>query len=240
VMRIGEKAYACIPRASLGEAWFNLEVQRRLLFERCGIDLVIDVGANAGQFAQALRRSYAGELLSFEPAAAAFRELEAAAAGDAAWRVFNSALGDETSEQSLKVSPQSAFNSFLGVSPYCVNTFGAESVPVSEERVTVRRLDEVAARYVPDLRQRKLFVKLDTQGFDLHVFRGMRGILDRVVAFQSEVSLRALYDGVPGWLECLQAYEAEGFRVAGMFPVVTDRNGYPIEYDCLMVAEGRA
>jgi FkbM family methyltransferase len=235
-MRIGDKAYACIPSRDLKDAWFNLEVQRSRLFEQRRVDLVVDVGANAGQFGRALRRSYAGELLSFEPASAAFKGLQAASAADKAWRPFRYALGDENTHLDLRLSPLSAFNSFFSTSHYCESRFGEAAVPTALERVPVRRLDELISELVPDVHQRRLFVKLDTQGFDLNVFRGMQGILDRVVAFQSEVSLRALYDGAPAWLECMRVYEAAGFHVGGMYPVTLDANGHPIEYDCLMIA----
>src|SRR5581483_618078 len=53
----------------------------RSLLARHRIDLVFDVGANRGQFAQALRRlGYRGEIVSFEPLAAHGEALRAAAA----------------------------------------------------------------------------------------------------------------------------------------------------------------
>ena len=43
--------------------------RRRLLFQSLAVDVVLDVGANTGQFAQQLRRDcdYAGRIVSFEP-----------------------------------------------------------------------------------------------------------------------------------------------------------------------------
>ena len=57
---------------------------------------------------------------------------------------------------------------------------------------------------------------------------------------QAEVSLRSIYDGMPGWLESLAVYESAGFRVAGLFPAVCDDQGMPMEYDCLMFREEAA
>ena len=63
--------------------------------KRHGVDLVIDVGANEGQYGESLRRrGYRGEIRSFEPASETFRVLSASAAGvlgaaaARAWRVF--------------------------------------------------------------------------------------------------------------------------------------------------------
>ena len=93
VMRVGENAYAATPTALLHEAWFSLEVQRHNLMQRKAVDLVIDVGANVGQFGCAIRRKYAGELISFEPSSGPFEKLREAAASDPLWHVQNMALG---------------------------------------------------------------------------------------------------------------------------------------------------
>jgi SAM-dependent methyltransferase len=59
------------------------------------VDLVIDVGANVGQYAASLRKAaYAGWIVSFEPVAAAYEQLAALASKDPRWRTFNMALGD--------------------------------------------------------------------------------------------------------------------------------------------------
>ena len=237
LMRIGERAYACVPVRARHEAWFSLDVQRQLLFGRSGVDLVVDVGANTGQFAQALRRSYAGELLSFEPFAAAFEQLERAAKSDPLWHTARYALGRETERRNLKLSPLSVFHSFLSANSYCEERFGSVSRPLAEESVEIRRMDDAVEEVVPHAAQRRIFVKLDTQGFDLQVFAGLERLLGSVVGLQSEVSVRPLYDGMADWLESLAVYQAAGFRVGGLFPVVVDNDGLPIEYDCLMVRE---
>lgn len=234
VMRVGEHAYAAMPTASLHEAWFSLEVQRYNLMQRCAVDLVIDAGANVGQFGCAIRRKYAGELISFEPSSGPFGKLSEAAASDPLWHVQNIALGAQEDQLTLKIAPLSVLNSFLPASAFSHAMFGERSKSEAHETVRVRRMDQALEEIVPDATGRRLFVKLDTQGFDLQVFKGMQGILDTVVLLQAEVSLRPIYDGMPGWLESLAVYESAGFRVAGLFPAVCDDAGLPIEYDCLM------
>src|SRR5690242_20492587 len=57
------------------------------------IDTVIDVGANTGQYASALRKAgYTGRIISFEPLSEAYAELEKKSRPDPKWRVFQTAI----------------------------------------------------------------------------------------------------------------------------------------------------
>ncbi len=59
-----------------------------------GATVVLDVGANVGQFAQHLRAAgWEGRIVSYEPLSTAFGALSRNAAKDPQWQVFNVALG---------------------------------------------------------------------------------------------------------------------------------------------------
>src|SRR5215831_3678983 len=77
---------------------------RMQLIEKYAIDLVLDVGANTGQFARQLRQyGYTGRIVSFEPLRAALLQLQTQAARDPAWEVWPYALGDTVTKQSLNI-----------------------------------------------------------------------------------------------------------------------------------------
>ena len=77
--------------------------RRGELLRRLEIDLVIDVGANEGQYATQLRRlgGYRGRILSLEPGGAAFTRLERASRDDELWQCRRLALMQSEGEMTL-------------------------------------------------------------------------------------------------------------------------------------------
>jgi FkbM family methyltransferase len=219
--------------ADAEQAWYSRRVQLQNVLRRYEVDLVIDVGANEGQFAKSMRRFYDGDIVSFEPVSAVFSKLEQAAANDPRWYVQNLALGSQNARQAINISDQTVFSSLLATNEFCATRFGEGSVGTRQEEVSVRRLDEVLDELAPKVKGRRIFLKLDTQGFDLHVFEGLGAKLGAVMALQSEVSLVSIYAGMAHWTQGIARYERDGFGVVAMFPVTRDA-GRVIEFDCLM------
>jgi FkbM family methyltransferase len=197
-------------------------------------DLVLDVGANVGQYALALRRAgYAGRIISFEPVSEPFRALARSAAGDPAWEVRNHALGAEDGTAEINITP-GTMSSMLAASEFG-RGWSDKLEQTSLETIEVRRLDGVFDELTHG-RPARAYLKLDTQGFDLEVFRGAGDALRSVVAMQSEVACLAIYDGMPRLQEQLTAYEDAGFETVGMYPVSRDpKTLRVIEFDLLMV-----
>jgi FkbM family methyltransferase len=210
-------------------------VQTRNIFAQKDIDLVLDVGANCGQFAAEIRTFYKGEILSFEPVSTAFAQLKQTAADDKNWKCFQLALGSKTESGSIHVTQGTQFSSFLNSSAHCVE-MGDQARKVKDEQVSIRRLDEFLKESVPDFRQRRIFLKVDTQGFDVEVIKGLGEQIGHISALQSEVSIIPLYEGMPHWTESVAFLEESGFVIAGMFPVTLDWLRV-IEFDCLMVRD---
>lgn len=209
-------------------------LQRRQVFKDFAVDLALDVGANTGQFAHDLRAFYKGDLISFEPVSAAFHHLASTASRDPHWKVYQLALGSQTSTQTMNVYRRTELSSFLKTNAYGTGHFGENAAITGQETVPVRRLDEVLDEVAPDWNRKRIFLKMDTQGYDLEVFKGLGNKLDHVVAIQSEVSLIPIYEGMPHWTDSILFYERAGFGVAGFFPVTLDACRV-IEFDCLIV-----
>jgi hypothetical protein len=70
-----------------------------------GVHLVIDVGANSGQYASGLRAAgYAGRIVSFEPLSEPHGRLAAASSRDADWDCRQLALGRRPGTRTINVS----------------------------------------------------------------------------------------------------------------------------------------
>jgi len=122
IERCGPKSFVFIDKANRPGAWFSYRAQLKSIFERFKIDLVLDVGANEGQFAKKLRAFYAGEILSFEPVSASFGKLAAAALPDPHWRAYNIALGSSDTTQTIHVADNTVFSSLLKSNEYSIHS----------------------------------------------------------------------------------------------------------------------
>jgi FkbM family methyltransferase len=195
---------------------------------------VVDVGANKGQYAQALRRAgYRGWIVSFEPVRRDYEELVRRAAGDERWTTHRLALGREDGTIAMNVVP-GTLSSLLPATSFGSTRYERLQVPTTEE-VEVRRLESMLDEVLAHVPSPRPYLKLDTQGFDLEVFAGLGTRVQDFVGMQSEVALMEIYAGMPRMPEALKIYEAAGFEVTGLHPVSRERHtARVLEFDCIM------
>lgn len=197
--------------------------RRRRLLERAGIDAVLDVGANAGQFAADLRADFgwAGRIVSFEPLAAAYATLAARAAADGRWDAHPYALGDRDGTARLGVAGNSYSSSLLEMLPAHVDA-APESAVTGYETIQTRRLDSVIDAVCPAPAQ--LYLKLDVQGFERQVLAGAQATLARVRVLQLEMSLAPLYAGAATFAELHALLESRGLVLFALEPGFSRRD----------------
>ncbi len=199
------------------------------------VNCVLDVGANRGQYARALRRAgYAGHVLSFEPVPASFARLERAAGEDPRWTALPYALGREEGVTAMHVVP-GTLSSVLAPTRFGAGRY-AQLREAERVEVPVRRLDGLFDDLLAGIDDPRPYLKLDTQGFDLEAFAGLGERARDLVGMQSEVALLRIYRGMPRLPEALEIYEAAGFEVTALYPVSRQsRTARVLEFDCVMV-----
>jgi FkbM family methyltransferase len=195
-------------------------VRRRLLLESLGIDLVLDVGANAGQYASGLRElGYEGRIVSFEPLPEAFARLQRAAASDGRWEVRPFALGAQEAQAPLHVAGNSYSSSLLEMLPGHLAS-APDSAQVGTAQVEVRTLDAL----FPALRSgaQRTYLKLDTQGYEAAVLDGAAAALREIDTVQLEMSLAPLYRGEALFDALYSRLVGLGYAPIGFEPGFTD------------------
>jgi FkbM family methyltransferase len=209
---------------------------RQHWIDRLGIDLVVDVGANEGQFVGWMRdRGYAGRIVSFEPQAAAFAACSALWGNDRRWTGLRMALGESKGELALQIAGNSMSSSLLPMLDSHVNALPSSAI-VSEEMVPVERIDAAIGPHLDGASQ--LYLKIDTQGFELPVLRGATGLLDKVAFLELELSLVPLYDGQALLPETVSAVQAMGFTPVWLEQGFSDeREGRMLQMDGLFVRD---
>ena len=227
--------YEIIPTWSIHS--FGLTRLLAGIIARNGISCVLDVGANTGQYAGYLRRivGFDGRIVSFEPIDVNVAQLHTLSRHDPLWTICDCALGRHNGTASLNVMKRTEFSSFLAPTYDHLREFRTANVVERVETVSVRRLDDVLEELQIDPAQQPVYLKMDTQGFDLEVVAGAPAALRSVKALQTEVSVVPLYENTPDMLESIATLRAAGFAPAGFFPVTTRKDLSAIEFDAVFI-----
>ncbi len=195
------------------------------LFESYGVDLVLDAGANTGQYASRIQdEGFGGDIVSFEPVSSAHKLLceNQKNSRNPKWHVFERvALGDKNGSVEINISANSVCSSILPVLQDCIDTM-EESRSIGKEPVDMRTLDSVAASYLSA--SKRPFLKLDVQGFESAVLSGAPETLKKLVGIQTEVSFAPLYAGQASFIEIYTKLADLGFVVREIVPVFRDSN----------------
>lgn len=220
--------------------WFRSRTTLKEILEGLSINCVLDVGANEGQFGKTLRQiGFRGWIISFEPVRANLEALKVAAAASEPWRVLPYALGASDGCSQIKVTQKTDFSSFLAPREECQDKFPGSFVTRTEE-VEIWRLDSVFDTCMEGIPSPRIYMKLDTQGFDLEVARGAGSTLNKVLALQTEIAFRPIYDGMSGFMDSISYFQAHDFDVVDFVPVSNDPDDLcAVEMDCIMARKLR-
>lgn len=175
------------------------------------IDLVIDVGANVGQFAIDLRvAGYKGEIYSFEPASLPFRNLLKNSSRDSLWSAFNFGFGDRNQVVDLNIASNHGLSSSI-LKPSLHASFFPSIDFNQKEKIQIFTL----SKFIRDmnLEDRRILLKIDAQGAENMILQGAREVFDSVISTYLELSLVELYEGETGALAILNQLSEIGHEI---------------------------
>jgi len=195
-----------------------------------GCQMVVDIGANRGQFALAARHGLPqATIFSFEPLAAPGETFQRVFAGDAKVHLHIMAIGEQAGSAAIHVSARDDSSSLLPITA-TQNRLFPGTAEAGTQTIRVARLADVLS--AEDVAQPAL-LKLDVQGFELPALRGCEDLLDRFAWIYAECSFVELYEGqaladaVIAWLR------ERGFALAGVYNMAFDGRGKAIQADFL-------
>ncbi len=200
------------------------------------VDCVFDVGGNSGQYATMLRAhaGYRGLIVSYEPIPELAEKMRIAAAHDPRWHIEEVALDATEGFADLNVYVSHSFSSLHDLSPLAEQQFGSKVGLQRRIRVRTATLASELQKHQATLGFKRPFLKMDTQGHDVAVALGAGAHLRDFVGLQSELAIKKLYSGTPGFEEALAFYRAHGFELSALVPNNLGHFPRLLEIDCIM------
>lgn len=200
---------------------FGLEVRRKqargktkleTLLAQYGVEMVFDVGANIGQCGPWFRwMGYDKTIVSFEPISHLFQQLSHNAKADSKWLVEKLALGEKEGVCMINVSGgHGGASSLLTMTEHVVKNAPDQAV-IRQEEIRVTTVEKMMKKYYPE--GDRLFLKIDTQGYERNVLDGIGSELPRVIGLKLEMSLVENYRGELLLRDMLPFLEHMGFHL---------------------------
>jgi FkbM family methyltransferase len=210
------------------------------LFPLLDIDLVLDIGANRGQFAQFLRRDvgYKGPLVSFEPIPELAAYLQRLASRDKEWAVINAGVGDAAGRLNFNVMRSSPLSSFLAPTREHTDNIAHLNQIERVESVDVLTIDAFLRDERPQAKN--IYLKLDVQGYEERCLDGALDSLPKIPALQAEMAVIPLYADMPSYLTLMSKIDELGYALsltpahpASQFPEIIDLDMHYVRRDRL-------
>jgi len=209
--------------------------KRKRLMDGYHVDLLIDVGANKGQFALESRESgYQGKIFSIEPLSDAHNILLQNSENDHNWIVApRCATGSEDGHVEINISGNSVSSSILPMLE-SHSDVAPKSTYVGTEQTPLCRLDTLTGDYCVDAES--VFLKIDTQGYEQQVLLGAPKTLKKAKMIQIELSLVPLYGGQMLMFDMINELHKVGFEVFDLVPILFNAaSGRLLQVDGLFV-----
>jgi FkbM family methyltransferase len=192
--------------------------------------MVLDIGANRGQFALVVRRCFPqARIISFEPLPVPAETLRKMFEGDTNVTVHEAAVGPVPGNATIHISRRDDSSSLLPITATQVAFFPgtAEAATAIVRVAPLREFISAADIQTPAL------LKLDVQGFELEALRGCEDLLGQIAYVYAECSFVELYAGQAFADEVIAWLRERGFPLRGVHNTEYGHDGRAIQADFL-------
>lgn len=211
------------------------DLSRRLkIVNSYKIDLLLDVGANSGHYAQQMRSNgFDKKIISFEPLKSVFKQLELNSSKDPNWQVENYAVGNEDVTSYINVAANTFSSSLLNMLPTHLES-APESEFVSKEEIEIKKLDSIIHNFSSP--ESRVMLKIDTQGYEKKVLEGASDSLNNIYILQLEMSIIPLYQDEMIFTEMISYLDSLNYQLFSLENGFTDlRSGRLLQVDGVFV-----
>lgn len=192
--------------------------------------MVVDIGANRGQFALAVRRwAPKARVISFEPLPGPSSVFRKVFAGDHQVTLYQTAIGPKVELRTMHLSERDDSSSLLPISPVQTTTF-----PGTGEIATLDVPSGPLSKFVriDELTQHSM-LKLDVQGFEYEALLGCQSLLKYFEWIYCECSFVEFYIGQKLVSDVIALLADQGFSVNDIQNPIYGGNGRCIQADFL-------
>lgn len=220
----GIARYRAAMRVGVGAA-----IEHQAVLASMKLNTIIDVGANKGQFSLVARQLHPdARIVAFEPLSDAAATFQKVFAGDPKVALHRCALGQADGESVINVSHSADSSSLLPISDLQSELFPGTHKN-NEERINVRRGESEVPRDIVS----PVLLKMDVQGYELEVLKGLESRLQTVDHIYAELSFVELYVGQQLAGDVIAWLSERSFGVVGVYNLSTGPSGMAIQADVL-------
>lgn len=207
-------------------------IEHESLLKSLKCKIVIDVGANRGQFALVSRRCFPdARIESFEPLTAPANIFRKVFASDGLTRLHQVAIGPDTGKAVIHVSHRDDSSSLLPISDLQNALF-----PGTAERTTdVIQTEPLHVLVKPEDIESPALLKLDVQGYEIPALEGCKQLLSCFKYVYVECSFVELYSGQALSYQVIAFLAEHSFILQGVYNVSYDHTGIAVQADFFFV-----
>lgn len=194
-------------------------------------DVIIDIGANRGQFALLMRAFFPrSKIYCFEPLKSEYEVLDNIFREDSGVKCYQHAIGASVGTGVIHISQQHDSSSLLPISDLQNTVFPGTS-EIDTSRVDILPLTSTLTK--TDL-QGNTLMKIDVQGYEQSVLVGCDKLLSTINYIYIELSYMELYSGQKQAMEVLNTLYAKGYSLKGVYNTTYTDKGIAIQSDFLL------
>ena len=204
----------------------------KLKLEINNCDILLDVGANKGDFSHEFLKKFK-KILLIEPNPNLQKELAQRFKKNKNVKIFNNGIHNRNSVKKLFISGDtgSTLSSIRKQNKILKENLRKTEI-ISTQNLKFLRLDELLKKNI--LSNNSIFLKTDTQGNDLEVLESLGKFIKKVKYIKCEMSILPLYRKQKKHWEILKFFKKNKYEPIFFENGLRDKHGNMIEYDIFL------